>query len=74
MTPSLIQKQDKGSAKGFLANLRNSIDDVRRILTLHNAPAIAHVLGRILTGHGLDVSFPTSWKSDSQGLINHFYR
>lgn len=47
---------DKRVPKGFLANLQNSLDDFRRILTFKNAPDIGLVIGNLLSGHGLDVS------------------
>jgi hypothetical protein len=52
----LIRQQDKVARKGFIANWENSVDDFRRILSFKNVPAIGKVVGKLLAGHGLDVS------------------
>ncbi|KAM5363819.1 hypothetical protein ACJZ2D_011795 [Fusarium nematophilum] len=40
---------------GTLANLRNRLDDIKRIFTLANAPDILDILGKLLTGQRVDM-------------------
>ncbi|KAH8651167.1 heme peroxidase-domain-containing protein, partial [Xylariales sp. PMI_506] len=40
---------------GLLANLSNFFDDVNRVFTIKNIPAIATVAGKMLMGKGLDL-------------------
>ena len=43
------------AAKGFIANLKNSLDDFNKILAPKNLPAVGEVAAKILAGKGLDV-------------------
>ncbi|KAK5561933.1 hypothetical protein LTR46_000738 [Exophiala xenobiotica] len=46
---------DKVAPKGFIAGLENSVEDVRRILSFKNLPAIGKVASGLLAGHGVDM-------------------
>jgi hypothetical protein len=52
--------QDKRRPEGFVANVRNTVHDIRSILTLRNIPKLTQVLAKLVSGGGLDVRAPTS--------------
>ncbi|KAF5003805.1 hypothetical protein FDECE_9661 [Fusarium decemcellulare] len=53
---------DKVKPTGRLADFRNRLDDIRRIFTLANAPDIADIVGKLLTGQRVDASMKSGAK------------